>query len=331
MKILITGSEGFFGSHLVDLMLRQDIELRCFVQYNSFSSIGWLEDLLSEHPKLVDQVFFGDIRDLESVQKAMKDIDICINLAALIAIPYSYLNPRGYFETNVIGTQNVAESALRANVKRLIHVSTSEVYGSPKYTPIDEGHPINAQSPYAASKASADHLVLSYYYSFELPALILRPFNLFGPRQSTRAVIPSVITQALIGNSIRLGATTPTREFNFAPEIARAFLSAALSEKGIGETFNVGNGVDFSISEMVEEVLRIMQKECEIVEDVERLRPKLSEVIKLQSNSSKFTNTFDWKYAYSGKDGFQAALGKTIDWYSQTPNLQKFRGHRYGI
>ena len=331
MKILITGSEGFFGSHLVEKFLSQGFEVTCFVQYNSFSSLGWLQELAPTFPEIESRIQFGDIRDIESISKALSSVDICINLAALIAIPYSFENPRSYFETNVLGTFNVMESCLKSNVKRVIHVSTSEVYGTPKYTPISEDHAIQTQSPYAASKAAADHLVTSYFHSFGLPVVILRPFNLFGPRQSTRAVIPSIITQAMSQNRIKVGALTPRREFNFAPEVANAFLNVALSEKGIGEVFNVGNGTDLSIGEVIEYVLQLTNRKCEVVQDAQRIRPNSSEVLKLQSDSTKLLKTFGWKYSNSGKDGFLERLENTIAWYAKEENRSKFNSKRYGI
>ena len=331
MKILVSGSEGFFGSHLVERLLRSGLDVTCFVQYNSLSSAGWLDDLSNTFPTIRKKLVFGDIRDLESVNRAMNGIDVCIHLAALIAIPYSYKNPRGYLETNAIGTLNVMESSLRNNVKRVIHVSTSEVYGTPKWTPISEEHPIQTQSPYSASKAAADNVAMSYYYSFGLPVVILRPFNLFGPRQSTRAVIPSIITQALKQDSISLGSTLPRREFNYVPEIAEAFLKVALSEKGVGETYNVGNGTDLSIAQVVGFILELMNKDCKIIEDRERIRPKLSEVETLQSDSTKMHKEFDWKYGLPGVEGFKQGLLQTIDWYSDSRNLSKFYSDEYGI
>ena len=331
MKILVTGSEGFFGSHLVETLLKSNHEVSCFVQYNSFSSIGWLEDVSKKFPKIRKSIHFGDIRDIETVKKALSNVDICINVAALIAIPYSYVNPRGYMETNALGTLNILEACRQNSVSRIIHVSTSEVYGTPKTIPITELHPIQTQSPYAASKAAADNLAMSYFHSFELPVVILRPFNLFGPRQSTRAVIPTIVTQALQSDEIRIGSISTRREFNFVTEIAKAFEKVALSEKGVGEVFNVGNGTDISIEEVIRFVLEITGRNCKVIESNERLRPLNSEVMTLQSDSTKIAKTFDWSYNLSGLEGFKSGLEDTVAWYSLPENLDKFNSKEYGI
>lgn len=331
MKFLVTGSEGFFGSHLVETLLKSNHEVSCFVQYNSFSSIGWLEDVSKKFPKIRKSIHFGDIRDIETVKKALSNVDICINLAALIAIPYSYVNPRGYMETNALGTLNILEACRQNSISRIIHVSTSEVYGTPKTIPITELHPIQTQSPYAASKAAADSLAMSYFHSFELPVVILRPFNLFGPRQSTRAVIPTIVTQALQSDEIRIGSISTRREFNFVTEIAKAFEKVALSEKGVGEVFNVGNGTDISIEDVIRFVLEITGRKCKVIESNERLRPLNSEVMTLQSDSTKIAKTFDWSYNLSGLEGFKSGLEDTVAWYSLPENLDKFNSKEYGI
>lgn len=331
MKFLITGSEGFFGSHLVEELLKAGHDVRCFVQYNSFSSIGWLNQVYKKFPSVPKEIYFGDVRDVESINKAISNVDICINLAALISIPYSYVNPRGYFETNTMGTLNVLQACLENSVRRVIQVSTSEVYGTPKTTPISEQHLIQAQSPYAASKAAADNLALSYFHAFDLPVVILRPFNLFGPRQSTRAVIPTIITQALNSSEIRIGSLDPRREFNFAPEIAKAFVQVALSDKGLGEVFNVGNGTDLSIKEVLDLVIEISERDYRIIKASERIRPVNSEVLVLQSDSRKINEVFGWSYELRGLEGFKLGLAKTIEWYASVENLDLFQSLEYRV
>ena len=332
MKILVIGAEGFIGSHLVENLVSKGHDVTAFVLYNSFNFYGWLEHINQKKFKKV-KIITGDVRDLNSVLSALKNKDAVINLAALIAIPYSYTAARSYIETNIIGTYNVLEAAKMYKTKRIVHTSTSEIYGTAKYVPIDEKHPINSQSPYAATKASADQLALSYYYSFNSPVTILRPFNAFGPRQSMRAVIPSIIGQTIDKKIVSIGNTKPTRDFTFVSDTAEAFsLSVEMNKNKIeGEVINIGSNFEISIKEIIEMVAEITNKKIIIKKAEERFRPKSSEVDRLLCSNKKAKKLLKWSPSYSGKKGFKAALEKTISWFSKKENLKLYKSKIYNV
>ncbi|HNW48043.1 MAG TPA: NAD-dependent 4,6-dehydratase LegB, partial [Thermotogota bacterium] len=285
MKTLITGAGGFIGSHLVELLIKKGYLVRAFVRYNSSGNWGWLEHS-SNRDKI--EVYKGDIRDYDSVKDAMKDIEVVFHLAALIGIPYSYISPLAYVKTNVEGTYNVLQAAKEHRVDRVVHTSTSEIYGTAQYVPIDENHPFNPQSPYAASKAAADHLALSYYRSFGLPVTVIRPFNTFGPRQSARAVIPTIISQIASGKQeIKLGSLTPTRDLNYVLNTVEGFYSVGLHGNTVGETINIGSNREISIGDLARLIGKMMKQEVRIQAESERLRPKNSEVERLLCDFSK--------------------------------------------
>ena len=312
MRISVTGGEGFIGSHLVERLIRDGHQVRALAQYNSFDAVGWLEDI-RHHPNL--EVVLGDVRDAEQMQTFAHDSEVLFHLASLIAIPYSYSAPQSYFETNVLGTMNVLNAARRAGVRRLVHTSTSEVYGTAKQLPISESHPLQAQSPYSASKISADALTFSYWSSFDLPAVILRPFNTFGPRQSMRAVIPTMIVQALTeSGSVKLGSTTPTRDFTYIEDTVDGFVRAMEASGVEGETINLGTGYDIPISELLQLVQITSGRELSIALEERRLRPEKSEVDCLRSDNSKAANLLDWTPKFIGRDGLLKGLEKTTDW-----------------
>ena len=331
MKVLVTGSEGFIGSHLVQLLLKRGYQVVALVQYNSFGNIGWLDDIRAREQSNL-KIVFGDVRDLQIIKTAMIGCDAVIHLAALIAIPYSYHAPLSYIDTNVNGTFNVLQAARELEIARVIHTSTSEVYGTAIKVPIDEDHPIQTQSPYSASKSAADMLAFSYFCSFDLPVVTLRPFNVYGPRQSARAVIPSLITQILSGKKeIMVGNTTATREFNFATDTAAAFERALHSENIEGETINVGNSHEVSILELIELISELTGLKFKVSQDPDRIRPEKSEVQRLVSDSSKARKLLDWSPNYVGEDGFRSGLKETIEWFSNENNLRKYPELGYNI
>jgi len=322
MKILITGSEGFIGSHLTEELVKSGHKIRCFVLYNSFNSYGWLSNC---NKKVLDncEIFFGDIRDFQSVKSAVKGVDAVIHLAALIGIPYSYSTSDSYVDTNIKGTLNLLNATKNSNIKKFIHTSTSEVFGSSQYIPMDEDHPINSQSPYAATKAGADNLAMSYYRSFNLPVSIIRPFNSFGPRQSLRAVIPTIISQTLFNNGkIKLGNTKTRRDYTYVKDTVNAFKLAIQNTKCIGETINIGNNFDISIEEIVKTVEKITNIKTQIIHDSSRLRPKASEVIRLKCSNVKAKKILNWEAKLKGKKGFEVGLKNTINWIND--NKEKF-------
>jgi len=330
-KILITGADGFIGSHLCEYLVSLNYNVKAFVYYNSFGSWGWLDNVYKNLP-LNLEIVMGDIRDPHSVEIAMRDCSSVIHLASLIGIPFSYNSPDLYLQTNVQGTLNLLQAARKLKISKFIHTSTSEVYGTAKYVPIDEKHPLHAQSPYAASKIAADQMVNSFYKSFELPTITLRPFNTFGPRQSARAIIPTIITQLLTNSPlIKLGSTLPTRNYNFVLDTIRAFEFALKSEVGFGEVFNVGSNFEISVGELVKIVLELTGKEISIKEDIDRLRPLNSEVMQLSADSSKILKTLNWYPYYSGLDGFRKGLMETITWFSKSENIDKYKTKRYNI
>ncbi len=277
-KVLVTGADGFIGSHLCELLLENGYDVRAFVYYNSFNSWGWLDSLDKNKKSKID-IFSGDIRDPNGVREAMKGIDEVFHLAALIAIPFSYHSPDSYVDTNIKGTLNVLQASRELNTKRILITSTSEVYGTAKYVPIDENHPFQGQSPYSATKIGADRIAESFYRSFDLPLTIVRPFNTYGPRQSARAVIPTIITQLLCGEKqIKLGSLTPTRDFNYVKDTANGFFEISKSEKTIGEEINIATSKEISIKDLASEIIRQINKDATIICDEERLRPEKSEV-----------------------------------------------------
>jgi dTDP-glucose 4,6-dehydratase len=328
-KLLITGADGFIGSHLTELAIKTGYSVRAGVQYNSFGNCGWLDFLDSAITNEIEIVPF-DIRDSDSVDSLLQGVDLVINLAALVAIPHSYSSPRSYIDTNLIGTLNVLKAAQKHDVMQVVQTSTSEVYGTAQYVPIDELHPIVAQSPYAASKASADQLALSFYHSFNLPVSIARPFNTFGPRQSMRAVIPAVIGQLASGRStVQLGSTHPTRDFTYVLDTAKAFLAILGKENCLGETINFGSGFEISIADTVSVISRLMGRNVEVSKDAERVRPEGSEVNRLFADNTKAHHLLGWQPENPGLEGFTKNLESTINWFSDPKNLAKYKTDIY--
>ena len=330
-KVLVTGADGFIGSHLTEALVRQGFKVRAFVYYNSFNSWGWL-DHCGEDVKGQFEVFAGDIRDPHGVKSAMTGCDAVLHLAALIGIPFSYHSPSTYVETNINGTLNVLQAARDLEVSRVIHTSTSEVYGTAQFVPITEQHPLQGQSPYSASKIAADQLAFSFYSSFDLPVITLRPFNTYGPRQSARAVIPTIITQiANKASTIKLGAINPTRDFSFIEDTVSGFISALKSGKGAGETINLGSNFEVSIDDTAKLIAEIMGVSVEISTDEERLRPENSEVERLWSDNSKALEILGWRPSYAGLNGFREGLTKSIDWFTQPENLKLYKSGIYNL
>jgi NAD dependent epimerase/dehydratase len=328
--VFVSGADGFIGSHLTEsLVASNKYRVKALAQYNSFNSIGWLDGSPAlNSPNL--EVVSGDIRDHSFVSYAMQGADLVIHLAALIAIPHSYTSPESYVQTNVLGTLNVLEAARSAGVKRLLHTSTSETYGTARTVPISEEHPLTAQSPYSATKIAADKLVESFHLSFDMPVVTVRPFNTYGPRQSARAVIPTVISQILTGsNEIHLGAISPTRDFSFVADTVAGFEAVLGSSEGLGETFNLGSGFEISIMDLVELVAEIMGVEVNIVSDEARIRPENSEVERLLADTSKVQRAFDWKPTYAGLEGFKIGLEKTVDWFKKPENRARYKADVY--
>lgn len=324
-KILVTGADGFIGSHLTELLVKEGAKVKALSQYNSFNYWGWLEDINCLNNI---EVLNGDIRDPHYCKYITKDIDIVFHLAALIAIPYSYVAPSSYVDTNINGTLNIIQACLENNVQRVIHTSTSEVYGTAKYVPIDENHPIQPQSPYSASKIGADNMAMSFYNAFNLPLTIARPFNTYGPRQSARAVIPTIITQIASGvKSIKLGDITPTRDFNYVEDTCRGFIQLAKCEKAIGETVNIGSNFEISISDTLDLIKEIMQSDVEFITEQQRIRPEKSEVFRLWCDNSKIHSLTGFEPKYSIKDG----LEKTIEWFRNSKNLEKYKVNIYNV
>lgn len=330
-KILVTGADGFIGSHLIEALVRQGHQVKAFVLYNSFNSWGWLDHCASD-VKGHFEVFAGDIRDPHGVKEAMKDCDVVLHLAALIAIPFSYHSPDTYVDTNIKGTLNILQAARDLDVKRVIHTSTSEVYGTAKFVPITEEHPLQGQSPYSATKIAAEQLAYSFYSSFSLPVLIARPFNTYGPRQSARAVIPTIITQIANGvRQIKLGAIFPTRDFNYVQDTAAGFIAAMNSEQGLGEVVNFGSNFEVSIGETAELIADIMGVTIEIITDETRLRPVDSEVERLWADNTKAREILNWQPAYAGYEGFRRGLAETVEWFLDSDNLKNYKTDIYNI
>ena len=324
-KILVTGADGFIGSHLVEVLVRSGYDVRAFVFYNSLNSWGWLDKSPENIKKSLD-VFAGDIRDPHGVKTAMHGCDAVLHLAALIGIPYSYHSPDTYIDTNVKGTLNIVQAARELGVSKVIHTSTSEVYGTARFVPITEEHPLQGQSPYSASKIGADQIALSFYCSFGTPVTIVRPFNTYGPRQSTRAVIPTIISQIAAGqNKIRLGALHPTRDFNYITDTVSGFIAALESEHGLGEVVNIGSNFEISIGDTVEMIADLMQADIEVETDDIRLRPEKSEVERLWADNSKALRLFGWSPDYAGKDGLRRGLEETIAWFGEPENMSRYK------
>lgn len=330
-KVLVTGADGFIGSHLTELLLRLGFEVRPFALYNSFNSWGWLDELPQEVRSSLD-VFLGDIRDPNGVRKAMHGCDAVLHLAALIAIPYSYHSPDTYIDTNIKGTLNVLQAARDLGVQRVIQTSTSEVYGTARFVPITEEHPLRGQSPYSASKIGADQIAYSFYASFGLPVVIVRPFNTYGPRQSARAVIPTIIGQIARGTRrLKLGAIHPTRDFNYVADITNGFVCALTSDAGIGEVVNLGSNFEISVGDTVRMIAEVMNTEVEIETEQVRLRPENSEVERLWADNRKARELFGWSPVYAGKDGFRRGLAETAEWFTNPENLKKYKSEGYVI
>ena len=330
MKILVTGADGFIGSHVVETLVKNGHDVRAFVLYNSFNSWGWLDESEKSIRDSVD-VFAGDIRDPHGVDKAVENQEVVLNLAALIAIPYSYHSPDTYIDTNIKGTLNILQAARRHDVMRVVQTSTSEVYGSAQYIPIDEVHPLHPQSPYAASKVGADQLALSFHASFNLPVGILRPFNTYGPRQSARAVIPTIISQLANKSKVKLGSLSPTRDFSFVQDTADGFLAAAQSDAIIGQTINLGSGFEISIKATAETIAKIMNTKLELVDDQQRVRPENSEVERLHASIEKAKTVLGWQPQLKGLTGFETGLKQTIEWFSNPANLARYKADRYNL
>lgn len=331
MKVLVTGADGFIGSHLVEALVRQGHSVRAFVLYNSFNSWGWLDHASKDIREHLD-VFAGDIRDPHGVREAMKGCDVVLHLAALIAIPYSYHSPDTYVDTNVKGTLNVLQAARDLGVKRVVQTSTSEVYGTARFVPITEAHPLQGQSPYSATKIAADQLAFSFYASFGLNVVIARPFNTYGPRQSARAVIPTIITQIANGQrQIKLGSVSPTRDFNFVQDTVAGFIAAMKSDKGVGEVINFGSNYEISIGDTVRLIAEAMGRDVEVVTDEVRLRPGNSEVERLWADNSKARELFGWQPQYGGREGFKRGLAETAEWFGKPENLAAYKADRYNI
>ncbi|MDE6633573.1 MAG: NAD-dependent 4,6-dehydratase LegB [Muribaculaceae bacterium] len=323
-KVLVTGADGFIGSHLTEALLAQGCEVRALAQYNSFNNWGWLEDV--KHPGL--EVVTGDVRDPNYCRHIVKGIDTVFHLAALIAIPYSYVAPDSYVDTNVKGTLNICQAVRDEGVSRLLVTSTSEVYGTARYVPIDEKHPKQPQSPYSASKIGADAIALSFHNAFETPVTVVRPFNTYGPRQSARAIIPTIITQIASGErEIKVGDLTPTRDFNYVSDTAAGFIALAKSPDTIGKEINIATGREVSMAETLQTIAKLMDADVKWVTDPERLRPGGSEVFRLLGDNGLIMSLTDWRPRYSLEEG----LEKTIEWFTDPENLKKYKTGIYNV
>jgi len=324
-KVLVTGADGFIGSHLTEELVRKGYKVKAFSNYNSFNTWGWLDELPNEILSEVE-VFTGDIRDPNGVRNSVKGMDEVFHLAALIAIPYSYTSPDMYIDTNIKGTLNVLQASRDFDVERILVTSTSEVYGTAKYVPMDENHPYQGQSPYSASKIGADRLAESFYRSFNTPVTIVRPFNTYGPRQSARAVIPTIITQLLSGKEeIKLGSLTPTRDFNYVKDTANGFVEIALSDKTIGEEINIATQQEISVERLANELIKQINPNAKIISDDQRIRPDKSEVNRLLGSNEKIQRLTNWKMNYT----FEEGIAETIEFFKQ--NLDKYKVDIYNL
>ena len=323
--ILVTGADGFIGSHLTEMLVDKGYRVKALSQYNSFNNWGWLEDLPCKD-KI--EVLTGDIRDSHYCKHITKDVDIIFHLAALIAIPYSYIAPDSYVDTNIKGTLNICQAAKEHGNIRVIHTSTSEVYGTAQYVPIDEHHPLQPQSPYSATKIAADAMAMSFYNAFELPVTIARPFNTYGPRQSARAIIPTIITQIANGvKEIELGDITPTRDFNYVEDICRGFVALAQCDESIGQTVNIGSNFEISISDTLNMIKELMNSKVKFIVDEQRIRPKKSEVFRLWCDNSKIEKLTGFKPEVDIRQGIQ----RTIDWITQPQHLESYKSEIYNV
>jgi NAD dependent epimerase/dehydratase len=330
-KILVTGADGFIGSHLTEHLIRMGADVRAFVYYNSFNSWGWLDETDDEIKQSLD-VFAGDIRDPHGVRTAMRDCDVVMHLAALIAIPYSYHSPDTYVDTNVKGTLNVVQAARELSVERVVHTSTSEVYGTARFVPITESHPLQGQSPYSASKIGADQMAQSFFASFNTPVTTIRPFNTYGPRQSARAVIPTIITQVATGaRMLKLGAVHPTRDFNYVKDTVRGFVAVAECDEAVGEVMNVGSNYEITVGDTARLIAELMGREIEFMSDEQRLRPAGSEVERLWADNTRIRELTGWSPQYPGIDGLRHGLRETIEWFTDPVNLRRYKAGLYNI
>lgn len=324
-KVLITGADGFIGSHLTEMLVKQGASVKALSQYNSFNNWGWLEDVDCKNEI---EVLCGDIRDPHYIKKISKNVDVIFHLAALIAIPYSYIAPDSYIDTNIKGTLNICQAGLENGVQKIIQTSTSEVYGTAQYVPIDEKHPLQPQSPYSATKIGADAIAESFYRAFDLPLTIARPFNTYGPRQSARAVIPTIITQIANGKKqIKLGDTTPTRDFNFVKDTCSGFIELAKCEKANGETINIGSNYEISVGDTLSLIKKLMNSDVEFLADEVRIRPGKSEVNRLWCDNTKICTLTGFKSQYTIEQG----LIETINWFKNSENLKKYKADIYNV
>lgn len=330
-RVLVTGASGFIGSHLTEALVREGHKVVAHVEYNSFGSRGWL-DTIHKDTQAEIEFFSGDIRDPHATSLALKEIDTVFHLAALVAIPHSYRSPQAYIETNVLGTLNVLQGVREHDVGKMVHTSTSEVYGSAQFVPITEEHPLQGQSPYAASKIGADQLAYSFHQSFGTPVTIVRPFNTYGPRQSARAVIPTIITQIAAGkNTIQLGSTAPTRDFTYVGDVVDGFLKAAQAEESAGEVVNLGSNFEIAIGDLVHKIAGLMQSPVEFVTDDLRVRPALSEVDRLWAENKKASLLLGWKPSVAGLEGLSKGLASTIEWFSEPSHLAAYKTDVYNV
>jgi len=329
-KILITGADGFIGSHLTEALVRAGHQVRAFVYYNSFNSWGWL-DRCADDVAGKFEVFAGDVRDPNGVRTAMRGCDSVLHLAALIAIPYSYHSPDSYVDTNIRGTLNVVQAARDLGVSQVIHTSTSEVYGTARFVPITEDHPLQGQSPYSATKIGADQIAMSYFTSFDTPVTILRPFNTYGPRQSARAVIPTIIIQIARGRQVKLGSIHPTRDFNYVTDTVGGFMAALGSTKALGQVINIGSNFEVSIADTVKTIADLMGAQVEILADEQRTRPEKSEVERLWASNDRARELLGWQPEYGGGTGFRRGLGETVAWFTEPQNLSSYKRDSYSL
>jgi NAD dependent epimerase/dehydratase len=330
-SVLVTGADGFIGSHLTEALIRQGYTVKTFVQYNSFNSWGWLDHCASDMRGQFE-VFAGDVRDPNGVRQALKGCDAVLHLAALIAIPYSYHSPDTYVDTNIKGTLNVLQAARDLGIDRVVHTSTSEVYGTARFVPITEEHPLQGQSPYSASKIGADQIALSFYSSFQTPVVVVRPFNTYGPRQSARAVIPTIITQLARGKkSIRLGSVSPTRDFNYVADTVAGFVAALKADNVVGEVINLGSNYEISVGDTARLIGEIMGVDLAIEADEQRIRPEKSEVERLWACNAKAKRLLGWEPRYGQREGFKQGLEETVRWFSEPANLAGYKTDIYNL
>lgn len=330
-RILVTGADGFIGSHLTEALVRRGHDVRAFVYYNSFNSWGWLDHADADIRESLD-VFAGDVRDAHGVREAVRGCDVVLHLAALIAIPYSYHSPATYVETNIQGTLNVLQAAADQGSTHVVHTSTSEVYGTAQFVPITEEHPLQGQSPYSATKIAADQMALAFHRSFETPVAVIRPFNTYGPRQSARAVLPTIISQALSGQPrLRLGALHPTRDFNFVSDTVRAFIMMAEGGGGVGDVINIGSNFEISIGDAINVITEVTGTPLEVETEDQRLRPQQSEVERLWADNTKARDVLGWEPEYGGLSGFKRGIAETVEWFRASGHLTRYKADRYNV